>query len=142
MQPGRIHSGLTRVVWELNEVQEDDGGTLFLSGSHKAAFPRPEEWSGRDSPLWETYSCPAGSAVVFTEGLCHTGQEWSNGERDRLSLFTCYDTVNSKWGKGCPPAEVIESMPSQRQTLFRGAWHGMGEEPSVNRYYDGENRAV
>ena len=29
MQPGRIHSGLTRVVWELNEVQEGDGGTLF-----------------------------------------------------------------------------------------------------------------
>lgn len=142
MQPGRIHSGLTRVVWELNDVRQGDGGTLFLSGSHKAAFPRPEEWSCRDSPLWETYSCPAGSAVVFTEGLCHTGQEWSNGERDRLSLFTCYDTVNSKWGKGCPPAEVIESMPSQRQTLFRGAWHGMGEEPGVNRYYDGENRAV
>ncbi len=142
MQPGRVHSGLTRVVWELNEVREGDGGTLFLSGSHKAAFPRPEEWSARDSPLWETYSCPAGSAVIFTEALCHTGQRWSNEERDRLTLFTCYDTVNSKWGKGCPPAEVIAALPAKRQTLFRGAWHGMGEVPGVNRYYDEKNSAV
>ena len=35
MEKGRVHSGLTRVVWELNEVAPGDGGTLFLSGSHK-----------------------------------------------------------------------------------------------------------
>jgi hypothetical protein len=142
MQKGRIHSGLTRVVWELNEVALGDGGTLFLSGSHKAAFERPPEWSERDSPLWETYACPAGSAVVFTEAICHTGQRWSNEERDRLSLFTCYDTVNAKWGKGCPPPEVIAAMPEKRRTLFRGPWHGMGDVPGINRYYDESNRAV
>ncbi len=142
MLPDKVHAGLTRVVWELNEVGPGDGGTLFLSGSHKAAFPRPEELSQRDSPLWETYTCPAGSAVIFTEGLCHSGTRWTNSERDRLSLFTCYDTVNSKWGKGCPPAEVIAAMPPKRQTLFRGAWHGMGDVPGINRYYEEENRAV
>ena len=45
MQPGKIHAGLIRVVWELNEVREGDGGTMFLSGSHKAAFPRPDTLS-------------------------------------------------------------------------------------------------
>ena len=142
MLPGRVHSGLTRVVWELNEVGPGDGVTMFLSGSHKAAFPRPEEVSGKDSPLWETYTCPAGSAVIFTEALCHTGTRWTHPERDRLSLFTCYDTVNSKWGKGCPPAEVIAAMAPKRQTLFRGAWHGMTEVPKINKYYDEANRAV
>ena len=142
MLPGKVHSGLTRVVWELNEVGPDDGGTLFLSGSHKAAFPRPEEVSGRDSALWETYACPAGSAVIFTEALCHSGTRWNNEERDRLCLFTCYDTVNSKWGKGCPAPEVIEAMPPQRQTLFRGVWHGMSEVPGINHYYEEVNRAV
>ena len=85
---------------------------------------------------------PAGSAVIFTEGLCHSGTRWNNAERDRLCLFTCYDMVNSKWGKGCPPAEVIAAMPPKRQTLFRGAWHGMGDVPGINRYYEEENRAV
>lgn len=142
MLPGKVYSGLTRVVWELNEVEVGDGGTLFLSGSHKAAFPRPAEVSERDSELWESYACPAGSAVIFTEGLCHSGTQWTNEERDRLSLFTCYDTVNSKWGKGCPPTEVIAAMPEKRQTLFRGVWHGMGEVPGINRYYEVENKAV
>lgn len=142
MLPGKVHSGLTRVVWELNEVGPGDGGTLFMSGSHKTAFERPDEVSGRDSELWQSYCCPAGSAVIFTEGLCHSGTHWTNEEHDRLTLFTCYDTVNSKWGKGCPPTEVIAAMPPKRQTLFRGVWHGMGAEPGINRYYEAENQAV
>ena len=142
MQSGKIHSGLTRVVWELNEVAEGDGGTLFLPGSHKAAFPRTQEWSERDSPLWESYACPAGSAVIFTEALCHSGTRWNNEQRDRLCLFTCYDTVNSKWGKGCPAPEVIASFPEKRRTLFRGVWHGMSEVPGINQYYEESNKAV
>jgi hypothetical protein len=43
MEKGRVHSGLTRVVWELNPVTKASGGTRFLSGSHKAAFIPPEE---------------------------------------------------------------------------------------------------
>ena len=111
-------------------------------GSHKAAFPRPEEVSGRESSLWETYTCPAGSAVIFTEALCHTGTRWTNETRDRLTLFTCYNTVNAKWGKGCPPPEVIAALPPKRQTLFRGVWHGMREVPGINQYYEQTNRAV
>ena len=141
MHPGRIHAGLVRVVWELNEVTAGDGGTLFLSGSHKSAFPRPASLSGRDSALWETYSCPAGSAVIFTEALCHSGTRWTNETRDRLSLFTCYNTVNAKWGKGCPPPEVIAAMPPVRRTLFRGVWHGMREVPGINKYHDEANTA-
>ncbi|MXY83305.1 MAG: hypothetical protein F4Y91_14880 [Gemmatimonadetes bacterium] len=142
MQSGKVHSGLTRVVWELNEVGAGDGGTLFLPGSHKAAFPRPDELSERDSALWESYTCPAGSAVIFTEALCHSGTSWTNEQRDRLSLFTCYDTVNSKWGKGCPSAEVIASFPEKRRTLFRGVWHGMSDVPGINKYYEAANQAV
>jgi ectoine hydroxylase-related dioxygenase (phytanoyl-CoA dioxygenase family) len=113
-----------------------------MPGSHKAAFPRPQELSERDSPLWESYTCPAGSAVIFTEGLCHSGTRWTNEERDRLCLFTCYDTVNSKWGKGCPSAEVVASFPEKRQTLFRGVWHGMSDMPGINKYYEEANQAV
>ena len=142
MHPGKVHSGLTRVVWELNEVGAGDGGTLFLPGSHKAAFPRPEALSQRDSVLWESYTCPAGSAVIFTEALCHSGTRWTNQQRDRLSLFTCYDTVNAKWGKGYPAAEVIASFPAKRRTLFRGVWHGMNDVPSINKYYETANQAV
>jgi hypothetical protein len=142
MLPGRVHAGLTRVVWELNEVGPGDGGTLFLSGSHKTAFPRPESLSGRDSEVWETYTCPAGSAVIFTEALCHSGTRWTNPDHARLTLFTCYNTVNAKWGKGCPAPEVIAAMPPLRQSLFRGVWHGMSDVPGINKYRDDANTAV
>ena len=33
---GRIYSGMTRIVWELNEVKKGQGGTCLVPGSHKA----------------------------------------------------------------------------------------------------------
>ena len=39
-------------------------------------------------------------------------------------------------------AEVIAAMPTKRQTLFRGVWHGMSDVPGINRYYEEANRAV
>ena len=116
---------------------------LIRAHQHKFLYEReslpPDE---RDSPLWESYICPVGSAVIFTEALCHSGTRWTNEQRDRLTLFTCYDTVNSKWGKGCPAPEVVASFPEKRRTLFRGVWHGMSDVPGINKYYEAANQAV
>lgn len=142
MRPGQVHAGLTRVVIELNEVAAGDGGTLLLSGSHKAAFKRPESTNDRNSPFWDTYTCPAGSAMVFTEGLCHAGTMWNNPDRDRLAVFTCYNTIGAKWHSGGPSEEVIDTMPDKRKSLFRGVWTGAGDGKNANRYYDHQNRAV
>ena len=60
IRPGRVNSGLTRVVWELNPIVRGDGGTIFLTGSHKAAFDRPKCTDQEEHPLWDTYECPAG----------------------------------------------------------------------------------
>ena len=139
--PGRVHAGLTRCVWEINEVAEGDGGTRLLSGSHKAAFKRPAFTNERDCPLWETYTCPPGSVMVFTEALCHTGTTWTNEQRQRLSVFCCYNTIGAKWHADCPPAEVIAAMPPKRQSLFRGVWTGAGEGKGANRYLDESNWA-
>ena len=46
----KAHSGLTRVVWELNPVQKGCGGTMFLTGSHKGAFPAPQVNGGSQLP--------------------------------------------------------------------------------------------
>jgi hypothetical protein len=130
--PGRVHAGLTRVVWELNEVGPGDGGTLFVSGSHKAAFPRPASTNDPASPLWEAYACPAGSAVVFTEAVCHSGALWTNRDRDRVVVFNCYNAVGSKWHPGGPPPEVVAALPPMRRTLFRDVWVGDGYGQPAN----------
>lgn len=117
--PGAANSGLTRAVWELNPVEKGRGGTLFLTGSHKAAFPPPKSIQAPDSPLWETYSCPAGSLLFFTEAITHTGAEWRHPDVERVAIFNCYNTINAKWHAWNPHPELLAAMPPLRQSLFR-----------------------
>lgn len=120
--PGQAYSGLTRVVWELNPVGKEDGGTLFVTGSHKSAFTAPAVVRKREWEFWDTYSCPAGSVIFFTEAITHSGQPWQNPDTDRVSVFNGYNSVDKRWKLSLPPQALIERMPPKRQTLFRDAY--------------------
>ena len=120
--PGKAFAGLTRVIWELNEVKAGDGGTLFITGSHKSAFTAPESAYQNDSSLWDTYSCPAGSVIVFTEATTHSGQPWTNPDRDRIAIFNAYNAIDRRWTKSRPHSDYLASMPAKRQSLFRDAY--------------------
>ncbi len=120
--PGQAYSGLTRVVWELNPVEKGDGGTLFITGSHKAAYTAPEVVRTEEWPFWDTYSCPAGSVIIFTEAITHSGQAWRNPDVDRVAVFNAYNSVDKRWTRSQPPQALLETMPPKRQTLFRDAF--------------------
>ena len=137
-----IFSGLTRVVWELNPVGEGDGGTLFMSGSHKANFPIQEAHKGLDSPLYESYVCPPGSVVIFSESVCHAGPLWTNEERPRIAVFNCYSRAESQYHKMNLPLEVIETMPPKRQTLFRGVWVHDFKNGQPNDFFSADNMGL
>ena len=149
---GKIFSGLTRVVWELEEVKEGTGGTSFLSGSHKAHFnyggPDPYRPNIGESP-WEAsmraamddYSCPPGSVVIFTESLVHAANDWTNPDNPRCAIFNCYNSIWAQWHRLNLSHETIEAMPPKRRTLFRGTW-AIGGGPEGNREYSLDNRTV
>ena len=118
--PGLARSGLTCVLWELNQVEEGAGGTLFIDGSHKTAFLAPDSVMTSDSPLWSTYSCPEGSLVTFAEGTSHSAKPWESSERDRVCIFSRYNYVHSRWHNWEPPDGLVETMPQKRRTRFRG----------------------
>ncbi len=121
--PGKANAGLTRVVWELNPVEKGAGGTLFISGTHKGVYPAPDNVrNDPTSPIWETYGCPAGSLLFFTEAVTHSATAWTNTKNDRVAIFSCYNTVNAKWHNWNPPAELLATMPAKRQTLYRGVY--------------------
>ncbi|MBV7327449.1 phytanoyl-CoA dioxygenase family protein [Chloroflexi bacterium TSY] len=120
--PGKGYSGLTRVVWELNPVKKGDGGTLFVSGSHKAAYSLPQSILDQKSPLWETYECPAGSVIFFSEATTHSAQPWTNDKVDRVPIFNQYNGIGSRFHWWEPPKELLETMPPKRQSLFRHAY--------------------
>jgi len=139
---GRIFSGLTRVVWELNAVEPGDGGTLFMSGSHKANFGVHASHMRMDSPMFESYECPPGSVVIFSEAVCHAGPKWTNAERKRISVFNCYAPAEAQYHKLNLPQEVVEAMPAVRQTLFRGVWTHDFSRGQPNDYFDAQNRSL
>ena len=120
--PGRGWSGLTRAIWELTEVTSETNSIRFITGSHKAAYPIPEAVQNPDSSLWETYECPPGSLFLFTESMTQTQVQPSIADRVRISNL--YNTVASRWSNWLPHPQLLEAMPSKRQTLFREAYAG------------------
>jgi hypothetical protein len=139
---GNIYAGVTRIIWELVDVAKTDGGTLIMSGTHKSAFPVPKSLSEKDSPLFESYECPAGSAIIFSEALCHAGPIWRNPNHPRVGIFNCYNRVDQQYHKLTVPPEVIDALSPRRRTLFRGVW--MDELPpgNYNSYFSNSNRAL
>ena len=136
---GSICSPVTRVVWELNPVKKGLGGTLFLSGSHKSNFKVPEARRKIGDPLFETYECPAGSAVVLSEAVCHSSAAWLDKEHDRVAILNHYLHVSMKWHAGGPSYETVMAMQPKCRTLFRGVW--VGGARMNNREYSADNRA-
>ena len=122
---GRIHAGMVRVVFELTDVAKGDGGTHFIAGSHKSNFPmHPDHLSlepGRRSPFLTTYECPAGSAIFFTENVCHAGPEWQR-DTPRVAVLNAYAHLATHWHRLTLPAEVLESLPREKQAYFRPPW--------------------
>lgn len=120
--PGRGWSGLTRVLWELIDVTAETNSIRFIAGSHKAAYPIPEGVQNPNSPLWETYECPAGSVIFFTESLTQT--QVAPNAVPRSCVSNLYNTVASRWSSWRPHPQLLEGMPTKRQTLFRETYAG------------------
>lgn len=138
---GAIYSGLTRVVWELNEVEHGTGGTVLLSGSHKMNFPLPASID-KHSPLFESYACPPGSVLIFSEAVVHAGMPWTNEKHPRMAIFNAFSRVDTQYHKLTLPLEVIEAMPPRRRTLFRGVWAHDFKAGRPNTYFSPENMSI
>ena len=148
----KIFSGLTRVVWELEDVEAGNGGTSFLSGSHKAHFnyggPDPfrpnisgSPWEASMRAAMDDYSRPAGSVVIFTESLVHAANDWTQTSNPRCAVFNCYNSLWAQWHRLNLSHETIAAMPPKRQSLFRGTW-AIGGGTEGNRAYSLENNTV
>lgn len=127
---GRIYAGMTRIVWELNEVVEGKGGTCLVPGSHKAntasaqAGDWPEAADAPDSGVWESYGCPPGSLVVFSEGVRHTGARWPHANNPRNAVLIAYNHQSARFHepKPCMNPTVIGGYSERRQGFFKDVW--------------------
>ena len=123
---GRMFAGLLRVVFELSDIGPGDGGTCFLPGSHKSNLYVPKSHcnleEGKQSPFLHHISCPAGSAVLFTENVAHGGPTWNNPEHPRVAAFFSYNHVGMQFHKPPFQQEVINNLPPEKRAFFRDIW--------------------
>ena len=77
-----------------------------------------------DSGVWETYGCPPGSLVVFSEGTRHTGANWTHEGNPRNAILIAYNhsTVRFHEPKPCMNPTVIEGLSATRQGFFKEVW--------------------
>ncbi|MEM7345351.1 MAG: phytanoyl-CoA dioxygenase family protein [Chloroflexota bacterium] len=122
---GRIHAGMVRVIFELTDIALEDQSTHFVVGSHKSEFPmHPDHLSlepGKRSPYLMSYECPAGSAVFFTENVCHAGPIWQR-DTPRVAILHAYAHLATHWHRLKVPPAVLAGLPREKQAYFREPW--------------------
>ena len=125
VQDGKIHAGMVRVIFEFTDIRMEDASTHLIAGSHKASFRmHPDHMSleeGKRSPFLKTYECPAGSAVFFTENVCHAGPVWERDE-PRVTILHAYAHLATHWHRLKIARAVLEGLPREKLAYFREPW--------------------
>lgn len=123
---GQAFAGLTRMVVELNDVGLNDGGTMFLSGSHKSNMKVPKSLSEKKDHYgapFEGYEAPAGSIVFFSENTCHVGPVWQNPDHPRISILFAFCNIGMRWHRHSNVSqEVIDGLSAEGRWYFRDIW--------------------
>jgi len=120
---GKIHAGMTRVVWELNGVEKDKGGTALIPGSHKSNYRKKLPlFDDRDSGVWESYECPPGSLLIFSEAVRHSSCPWEQ-DTPRMALFFCYNHINVRHHKPRVTDEMLAALTPERRRFFNEVYH-------------------
>jgi hypothetical protein len=133
---GKIHSGMTRVVWELNGVEKGRGGTEFIPGSHKSNFRKKLPlFDARDSGVWESYECPPGSLLIFSEAVRHSSCPWEQ-DLNRMALFFCYNHINVRHHKPRFTEQMLASLTPERRRFFNDVYH-----PQFDRWDEAKKEA-
>ena len=76
------------IVWCLDDVDAENGGTLYLPGSHRLA--RRSEVPRSPLPQMRAFSAPLGSIVAMDGRVWHTSGANVSADRERALLFGYY----------------------------------------------------
>lgn len=119
---GLFHSCMVRLMTNLTDVGPDDGGTLFVAGSHKLNVSLEDVVACADSDpsLVHQVAAPAGTTVVFSESTVHaTGPIRSDRERVVISgVYT--PTMYRGWDGIEPSDDAVSAIPASLRPFVTG----------------------
>ena len=118
-----FHCTFVKTLTNLTELGPDDGGTVFIAGSHKIKAPKEEviACASEDRSLIHQVVAPAGSTLLFGEALIHaTGDIRS--DRERVIVIGGYTPpIFQAWNGQEPSAEFVASVPEAYRPFISGS---------------------
>lgn len=116
---GQIRSGLVAIGFNLKDVGPNDGGFACVPGSHKSAFPFPQEWKqlAEPHPCVRRVTGPAGTAIIFTEALVHGTLPW-NGADERRTAFYKYSPASVSWSASYYNADDYPDLNERQRAML------------------------
>lgn len=117
--PPWLHPWALNVIWCLDDVDEENGATRYLPGSHR--FQNFEDVPADAVEQTVAIQAPAGSFAVMEGRVWHTSGANVSKDRQRRMLFGYYsaDFIRSQanWNAALP-AVVQESLDDEMRGLF------------------------
>jgi hypothetical protein len=113
------HPWALNVIWCLDDVDEENGATRYIPGSHRfeSFDDLPEDAKARTVPI----TAPAGSFVVMEGRVWHTSGCNVSKDRQRRMLFGYYSAdfirTQSNWNAALPQS-VQDSLDDEMRGLF------------------------
>lgn len=121
------HPWAINVIWCLDDVDEENGATRFIPGSHKIRWR--SELPGDATEKTMPFQAQAGSIVAMDGRLWHTSGANVSTSRERALLFGYYSASfirgQQNWNASLSAATVEMLSPHMRE------WLGLGERANV-----------
>jgi len=121
------HPWALNVIWCLNDVDEENGATRYLPGSHRIRWRSelPVDPAAQMVP----FKAPAGSVVAMEGRLWHTSCANVSKDRERALLFGYYSSSfirpQVNWNAALSPETIATLSPQMHE------WLGLGVRANV-----------
>lgn len=121
---GLYHFPFVKALTMLTDVDEDDGGTVVVPGSHKLHgldVADVTRIARQDPALTHQVTARAGSTMLFYESTIHASGP-IRSDRDRVYIVTGYSApMYQPWHEYDPDPEWIESLPQPYRPFVSGS---------------------
>jgi ectoine hydroxylase-related dioxygenase (phytanoyl-CoA dioxygenase family) len=115
------------VIWCLDDVDEENGATRYLPGSHR--FVRFADVPADPKAGMVSYAAPAGSVIVMHGRTWHTSGANTSADRERVMLFALYARaflrLQANWWQALPP-EVLAGLSPELRLRLGLTWPNRG----------------
>ncbi|MFN8019240.1 MAG: phytanoyl-CoA dioxygenase family protein [Acidimicrobiales bacterium] len=110
-------------IWCLDDVDEANGATRYLPGSHR--FATFAEVPADPKADMRPFEASAGSVILMDGRLWHTSGENTTADRERAMLFAFYARSflrhQNNWGRALSPGVRRSLSPELRELLGLGS---------------------